>query len=282
MKIIRLKTKRGIVPAAIDAEGRYRDLSSHLADLYADLVGSRLLKRLSKIEISILPVVRHVTGIAPVLGDVRRMFCIGRNYKAHAEETGSAVPEQPFVFMKVCPPTGAEDPIMMPKTATKLDYEVELAVVIGARGQHLAQEDALNIVAGYTVLNDVSERVFQKERGGQFVKGKSSDSFAPLGPWFVTADEVPDPQALQLWTRVNGEIRQDGRTADMIFPVAELIAHISEFITLEPGDVIATGTPDGVGAGMTPPGFLNVGDQLQMGITGLGEQNTRVVAYSEV
>ena len=278
MKLCRIRTADGIVPAAIDDAGRPRSLAGHIADLTRDTLAGDGLAALAAIDLAALPVVA-AGDPAPVLADIRRIFCIGLNYRAHASESGMKVPEHPLLFMKACPPTGACDPIILPKGSEKTDYEVELGVVIGRRAAHVAIPEALDHVAGYCVVNDVSERAFQLEHGGQFVKGKSCDSFAPVGPWLVTPDEVPDPQALELFLEVNGERRQSASTAQMVFGVAALIAHLSRFITLEPGDLIATGTPQGVAMGMTPPQYLKPGDRLRLGVSGLGEQDLRVVAY---
>ncbi|WP_116131993.1 fumarylacetoacetate hydrolase family protein [Tropicimonas sp. IMCC34043] len=279
MKFCRIRTADGIVPAAVDDAGVLRSLAGHIGDLTRDSVAYGGLAPLEGIELSTLPALSE-RDYAPVLADIRRIFCIGLNYVEHAAESGSAVPDQPLMFMKVCPPSGATDPVIIPKGSEKTDWEVELGVVIGRKAAHVTVDQALDHVAGYCVVNDVSERHFQKDCGGQWVKGKSCDSFAPVGPWLVTPDEVPDPQALDLFLDVNGVRRQTGHTSWMVFPVAELIAHISRFITLLPGDLIATGTPPGVGMGMTPPQYLKPGDRMRLGITGLGEQDLAVEAYA--
>ncbi|SFB70199.1 fumarylacetoacetate hydrolase family protein [Tropicimonas isoalkanivorans] len=280
MKFCRIRTADGIVPAAVDGEGTLRSLAGHLDDVTSDTIAYGGLAPLEALVLDDLPTLTAADGdYAPILADIRRIFCIGLNYADHAAETGAAIPEMPILFMKVCPPTGANDAVMIPKGGTKTDWEVELGVVIGRRTQHVTEEAALDHVAGYCVVNDVSERAFQIERGGQWVKGKSCDTFAPIGPWLVTPDEVPDPQALDLFLDVNGDRRQTGNTRTMIFSVAEVVAHLSRFITLEPGDVISTGTPPGVGMGMKPPQFLQPGDQMRLGIQGLGEQRQAVVAW---
>jgi 2-keto-4-pentenoate hydratase/2-oxohepta-3-ene-1,7-dioic acid hydratase in catechol pathway len=202
---------------------------------------------------------------------------VGLNYRDHAKETGAAVPTEPMIFMKATSGlNGPYDDIVLPRTSVKLDWEVELAVIIGRRAQYVSLDEAMDYVAGYAVMNDVSERAFQKERGGQFTKGKSADTFAPLGPWLVTPDEIADPQALRLWTKVDGAMMQDGSTSDMVFPVQFLVSELSQFMTFEPGDVITTGTPSGVAAGRTPPNFLKAGQVLEMGIDGLGSQRATI------
>ncbi len=278
MKFCRVRTADGIVPAAVAADGTLRSLAGHIADLSSHSIAYGGLAPLDGLVLSDLPEVTD-RDYAPILSDIRRIFCIGLNYSDHAAEAGMALPDFPILFMKVCPATGANDPIILPKGSEKTDWEVELGVVIGARAQHVSVETALNHVAGYCVINDVSERAFQIERGGQWVKGKSCDSFGPVGPWLVSADEVPDPQALDMFLDVNGERRQTGNTSTMVFSVAEIISHLSEYITLEPGDVISTGTPPGVGMGMKPQQFLRAGDTVRLGVSGLGEQTQAVRAW---
>ncbi|NDR56155.1 fumarylacetoacetate hydrolase family protein [Aliiruegeria sabulilitoris] len=279
MKFCRIRTETGTIPAAIDAEGTARSLAGLMQDLSADSLAEGKLASVTEAGLAALPAL-NAPDYAPILSDIRRIFCIGLNYSDHAEEAGMAIPEQPILFMKVCPATGANDPVTVPKGSQKMDWEVELGVVIGKKTQHVSVEDALDHVAGYCVVNDLSERSYQIERGGQWVKGKSCDGFGPVGPWLVTADEVPDPQALDMFLDVNGERCQTGNTATMIFGVAEIISHLSEFITLMPGDIISTGTPPGVGMGMKPQRFLRPGDTMRLGIEGLGEQNQSVKAWS--
>lgn len=279
MKLCRIRTATGIRPAIIDAGGTPRDLSSHLPDLATSALAPAALAQLRTLDVSLLPAV--IGDYAPILDDIRRVFCIGLNYSDHAAESGLPIPLHPILFMKACPVSGANDPITIPKGSEKTDWEVELGVVIGTRAQHVTEQEALSHVAGYCVVNDVSERSFQNDWGGQWVKGKSCDSFAPIGPWLVTADEVPDPQRLALHLEVNGARRQTGNTATMIFPVAKIISFVSRFLTLMPGDVIATGTPPGVGMGMRPPQYLKAGDTVTLGIDGLGEQRQNVVAFGE-
>jgi 2,4-diketo-3-deoxy-L-fuconate hydrolase len=277
MKLARLRTTDGIRPALIDAQGAAHDISSAVADITAQtLVEMAALRDLKPED---FPVIEG--EYAPVLDDVRRMFCIGLNYSDHAAEAGMAIPTEPILFMKSCPATGANDPIILPKGSQKTDWEVELGVVIGTRAHHVAEADALAHVAGYCVINDVSERAFQTERGGQWTKGKSCDSFGPVGPWLVSPDEVPDPQALEMYLDVNGTRCQTGSTATMVFGVAHIISYLSSFVTLVPGDVISTGTPPGVGMGMKPPQYLRAGDVVELGIEGLGVQRQTVVAYHE-
>ena len=277
MKLCRIRTDDRIRPAMIDNEGRMRDLSAYIADIDPATVTPAGLLALRTLDPETLPI---VTGnYAPILSDIRRIFCIGLNYTDHAIEANMPIPDHPILFMKACPATGANDPIILPKGSKKTDWEVELGVVIGSEARHVSQTDALSCVAGYCVANDVSERSFQMDYGGQWVKGKSCDSFAPIGPWLVTADEVPDPQALDMYLDVNGKRRQTGNTRTMIFPVADIVSFVSRFITLMPGDVIMTGTPPGVGMGMKPAQYLRAGDVVTLGIDGLGTQRQEVVAY---
>lgn len=280
MKLGRLHGQAGLMPVAVDQHGQARDLSGHITDLAAAQIGPRGLARLRDIDLADLPV---VTGTpAPFLADLRRIFCIGLNYHDHAAEVGLPVPDEPILFMKACDPTGAHDPIMLPKDGLKTDWEVELGVVIGTLAQHVTEQAALDHVAGYFVANDVSERAFQLAHGGQWVKGKSADSFAPVGPWMATTDEIGDVQALDLWLDVNGTRMQTGSTRTMVFSVAEIIARISRYITLRPGDVLLTGTPPGVAAGMTPPRYLQEGDVVTAGIAGLGTMRNPVVGFQPV
>lgn len=277
MKLCRLNTGSGIRPAILDVEGQPRDLSTHLTDLELGTMAPEVLDRLRAIDVSALPVIRG--DYAPVLNDIRRILCIGLNYSDHAAEAGMAVPEHPILFAKLCAASGANDPIIIPKGSVKTDWEVELAVIIGTKAQHVSEAEALSHVAGYATFNDVSERAFQIEFGGQWVKGKSCDSFAPIGPWLVTADEVADPQNLDLWLDVNGERMQTGTTGTMVFSVAKVISFLSRFMTLLPGDVIATGTPPGVGMGFKPPVYLKPGDVVELGIEGLGQQRQNVIEF---
>ena len=277
MKFIRHGERGQEKPGLIDASGTRRDLSGHVDDLAGDVLAD--LGRFRDLDTDALPEVPADARLGPCAGGVGKFMCIGLNYSDHAAETGLDVPEEPILFMKassaVC---GPNDDIVLPRGSEKTDWEVELGVVIGRRGKYIAEADALDHVAGYCTINDVSERAFQTERKGQWTKGKSCDNFGPIGPWLVTPDEVSDPQNLAMWLEVNGERRQDGSSSTMVYGVAHLIAYLSEFFTLHPGDVISTGTPPGVGMGMDPPTYLAAGDVVTLGIEGLGEQRQTVVA----
>ncbi|MEO0905646.1 MAG: fumarylacetoacetate hydrolase family protein [Pseudomonadota bacterium] len=278
MKLCRIKTSEGVKPTALDHNGILRDLSSHLAEIDSTTITPAGLRQLAGIDLPTLP---EISGDhAPFLSDVRRVFCIGLNYYDHAAEMGMAIPEHPILFMKACDVTGPNDPIVIPKHAEKTDWEVELGIAIGSRALHVPMDTALDHVAGYFVANDVSERHFQMGFGGQWVKGKSADSFAPIGPYLVTKDDVPDPQNLSMSLDVNGERMQSGSTKTMIFGVADIVAHVSQFITLHPGDLILTGTPPGVGGGQTPPRFLKAGDVVAAEIEGLGVMRQDCVAFA--
>ena len=279
MKLVRYGRPGAERPGAIDATGRLRDLSRVMEDVTPAALAPAALRRLRALDLSRLPLVRGRRRLGCPLAEIGKLVCIGLNYTDHAAEVGSPLPAEPLLFIKapsaVC---GPHDPIVRPRGATKLDYEVELGVVIGRDARDVEETDALGHVAGYCLVNDVSERAFQMERGGTTTKGKSADTFGPVGPWVVTADEVSDPQALALWTTVNGERRQDGSTANMVFPVPHLVSYVSRFMSLRAGDVISTGTPAGVGHGMRPPAYLQPGDLVEMGIAGLGTQRHRIVA----
>lgn len=260
-------------PGVLDGDGQIRDIS----DQIADLSGSDLA-RLSSIRAD-GPVVSGAPRLGPPVSGVGKIICIGKNYADHAAETGSKPPSEPLVFMKATSAiAGPNDPFRLPRGADAMDWEIELAAVIGQPASHVTEDEALSHVAGYTIMNDLSERNWQWHRGGQYTKGKSGDGFAPLGPWLVTPDEIADPQDLPLILSLNGETRQNGHTGDMIFGLRMLISYLSGFFTLHPGDVIATGTPAGVGAGMDPPRYLVAGDQLNLQITGLGQQEVSVIA----
>ena len=274
MKLVRFGEVGHERPGLLDQDGRLRDMSSVIADYTGDVLSDAGLDLLRCLNGAKLPVVQGAPRLGPCVAGIGKIIGVAINYRLHGVETGSKQPCEPVLFLKapssVC---GATDPILLPPGSEKLDWEVELGVVIGKRGKNIREEDALSYVAGYCVIDDVSERAFQLERGGQqHTKGKSYDSFCPLGPWLVTRDEVADPQALELWTKVNGVAMQQGATADMLFSVARLLSYISEFMTLLPGDVIATGTPDGVGRGRQPPVYLRAGDCVELGITSLGFQ----------
>ncbi|WP_037293481.1 fumarylacetoacetate hydrolase family protein [Roseobacter sp. CCS2] len=279
MKLCRIKTSDGIKPAAVDQEGLLRDLSGHVADIDSAAITPDGLRHLAGLDLNTLPEIKG--DHAPFLSDVRRVFCIGLNYYDHAAEMCMPIPEHPILFMKACDVTGPTDPIVIPKWAEKTDWEVELGIAIGNRALHVAEADAMNHIAGYFVANDVSERHFQTELGGQWVKGKSADSFAPIGPYLATKDEVADPQNLTMWLDVNGKRMQTGSTKTMIFSVAHIVAHVSQFITLHPGDLILTGTPPGVGGGQKPPRFLKAGDVVTAEIEGLGAMRQEVVAFAD-
>ena len=281
MKFLRYGAKGQERPGLLDPDGHIRDLSQHVVDLKADVLLSERLHQLAALDPKTLPLVEGSPRLGPPVTGIGKILGIGLNYRSHAEETGAKPPSEPLLFSKaITALSGPNDPIMIPKDSTATDWEAELAVVIGRKAQYVDTGHALDYVAGYAVINDVSERHFQKERGGQFVKGKSCDTFAPLGPWLVTRDEVADPQDLDLWLDVNGKRRQTGNTRDMVFPVAVLISYVSHFMTLLPGDVIATGTPAGVGMGCKPPEYLKPGDLVELGVEGLGKQRQTVIAYA--
>lgn len=282
MKLLRHGEKGREAPGMLDGDGVLRDLTGVVGDIAGVALSDAELDRLRALDPTALPEIAPDTRIGPCVGGVGKFIGIGLNYSDHAAEAGMDVPAEPILFMKATSAiSGPNDPVIIPKGSTKTDWEVELGVVIGTRAQHVSEADALNHVAGYCVVNDVSERAFQIERGGQWVKGKSCDSFGPIGPWLVTRDEVPDPQALGLWLDLDGKRMQEGSTATMVFGVAELIAYCSQFMTLEPGDVISTGTPPGVGMGQKPaPIFLKPGQRMQLGVDGLGQQDQTTVAWS--
>lgn len=282
MKLVRFGAKQRERPGLVDADGHIRDLSDHVPDLRDEILSRERLRRLASLDEGSLPRVEGSPRLGPPVAGIGKILGIGRNYRSHAGEMGATPGEEPMVFSKaITALTGPFDPIVLPKHGDKTDWEVELAVIIGTRARYVDEAQALDHVAGYACINDISERAFQKERGGQFIKGKSADSFAPIGPWLVTADEIADPQTLELWCDVNGERKQSGNTRDMIFSVAFLISHLSQFMTLAPGDVIATGTPAGVGVARNPPEFLQPADLLECGIEGLGRQRHTVVAFAE-
>jgi 2-keto-4-pentenoate hydratase/2-oxohepta-3-ene-1,7-dioic acid hydratase in catechol pathway len=278
MKLVRYGRPGAERPGAIDAGGTLHDLSRFIKDVTPTALAPATLRRLRAANLARLPVVRGRPRLGCPLAGIGKMVCIGLNYTDHAAEVGMALPKEPTLFIKapsaVC---GPDDPIVRPRGSVKLDYEVELGVVIGRDARYVSEADALRHVAAYCLVNDVSEREFQMEHGGTTTKGKSADTFGPTGPWLVTADEAGDPQALALWTTVNGERRQNGNTAKMIFSVASLIAYVSRFMSLRAGDVISTGTPAGVGHGQKPPKYLQPGDVVEMGITNLGTQRHTVI-----
>ena len=280
MKLLRYGEQGAEKPGFLDDDGRIRDLSGHVADFAGETVSLHAIDMLRKHNLSAAPVVQTDQRIGSCVASTPTFHCVGLNYTKHAEESGLEPPAEPLLFSKASSAlSGPYDPVIQPKESQKLDYEVELGVVIGAPAEYVSEADALSYVSGYCIINDVSERAFQLERLGQWVKGKSARSFGPAGPWLVTADEIPDPQSLPCWLQVNGEKRQNSNTSDMIFSVAEIISYMSRFMCLMPGDIIATGTPEGVAMGMKPPAWLKPGDQMQLGIEGLGEQRQTVVAY---
>ena len=283
MKLVRYGKPGREKPGLIDAAGKIRDLSEVVADIDAATLAPRVLARLAKIKPESLPAVRGAPRIGPCVANVGNFVAVGLNYADHAAESGMAIPKEPVLFIK---PTncivGPNDDIVIPRGSEKTDWEVELGVVIGTRASYVSEKDALAHVAGYCAVNDVSERDYQHRRGGgQWTKGKGCPTFGPIGPWLVTKDEVPDPQNLSMWLDVNGERMQSGSTATMVFGVAKLVAEISQFMILEPGDVITTGTPPGVGDGKKPPRYLKAGDTVSLGVDGLGQQAQRVVAWSK-
>ena len=279
MKLVRYGAKGREKPGLIDVQGVLRDLSGHRATFGWDELSPAGLKRLRQIDPATLPRVKGKPRLGVPFTGISKIIGVGLNYRLHALETGAAIPTEPVLFMKATTAiNGPFDDIVLPRTSVKTDWEAELGVVIGSVTRYVDQDKALNHVAGYVSFHDVSERDFQKNRGGSWDKGKGCDTFVPIGPWLVTRDEVPDPQALRVWCEINGEKRQDSSTADMIFPVAHLVSYISQFMTLNPGDVICTGTPSGVGMGMQPPQFLKAGDVVRLGVAGLGEQCQKVVA----
>jgi len=280
MKLLRYGPKGQEKPGMLDASGKIRDLSGVIKDIGADVLSSAGLQKLAAINVASLPEVSGAPRMGVPIANIGKFVAIGLNYSDHAAETGNAIPKEPIVFLKANSSiTGPNDTVMLVKNSVKTDWEVELGIVIGSRASNVSEADALKHVAGYCVVNDVSERQWQIERGPSWDKGKGCDTYGPIGPWVVTADEVADPQKLGLWLDVNGKRAQTGNTDKMIFGVKHLVAYVSQFMTLNPGDVITTGTPPGVGMGMKPPVFLKAGDSMRLGIDGLGEQQQKVIAY---
>ncbi len=278
MKLLRWGEPGEEAPGIIDEEGNIRDLSHHIHDIDSYFFESGSLEIVKELKKTDLPLLTHNPRIGPCVGDIGKFMCIGLNYSDHAAETGAKIPEHPILFMKATSAVvGPNDMVMLPKNSKKTDWEIELGLVIGESCKYVSKEDALNYVAGYFIANDVSERNFQKNLTGQWTKGKSCDTFGPIGPWLVTSDEVKDPQDLNMSLDLNGERMQTGNTSKMIFSVAEIISHLSQLFTLHPGDVIITGTPPGVGAGIKPePKFLKSGDIMSLKIDGLGSQEQKV------
>ncbi|MGO4399766.1 fumarylacetoacetate hydrolase family protein [Achromobacter sp. PAB15] len=281
MKLMRYGAKGAEKPGLIDMQGNVRDLSGVLPDITAETLAGARLAELRALDPASLPLVANPGRVAPPWRGMGKFICIGLNYADHAAESGLAVPAEPVIFMK---PTsavvGPNDPVVLPQDSVKTDWEVELGVVIGERARYVSEADAMKHVAGYCIVNDVSEREYQIERGGTWDKGKGCDTFGPIGPWLATADEIPNPQDLEMWLEVNGKRFQNGSTRTMVFGVAQLVAYVSRFMTLYPGDLISTGTPPGVGMGQKPaPVYLKAGDEMKLGIAGLGEQRQRVHAW---
>ena len=280
MKLLRYGPVGQEKPGLVDRDGRIRDLSGVVRDIDGAALAPASLDRLRRLDAATLPLVSGTPRIGPCVGNVPKIVAIGLNYRLHAQEAGMPIPTEPIFFMKatssICGPT---DDVIIPKGSQKTDYEVELGIVIGSTARYVDLKDAKNHIAGYCVVNDVSEREYQLERGGTWDKGKGCDTFGPVGPWMVTADEIKDPQALPMWLDVNGQRRQDGSTKTMIFGIEHIVSYVSQFMTLLPGDVIPTGTPSGVAMGFKPPRFLKPGDMMRVAVEGLGEQNSRLVAY---
>jgi 2,4-didehydro-3-deoxy-L-rhamnonate hydrolase len=279
MKLVRFGTAGAERPGLIDGQGRLRDLTRIIDAVSPATLEAGLLQRLRAVDAATLPEVAGSIRLGPPVAPTGKFIAIGLNYRDHAQEAGMPIPSEPVIFMKATSCiTGANDAIVLPPDSRKSDFEAELGIVIGGRASYVPVERALEYVAGYLIVNDVSERSYQLERGGTWDKGKGCDSFGPVGPWLVTREEVPDPQSLDIWLKLNGQIMQQGSTRNMIFPCAHLVSYVSQFMTLLPGDIITTGTPAGVGMGCKPPVFLKAGDCVELGITGLGQQRQTVVA----
>ncbi len=281
MKLLRYGPLGAEKPGMLDADGQLRDLSGVVPDIAGDVLTPDGLARLAALDPATLPIVQGAPRLGACVGKVGKMICIGLNYADHAAESGMAVPPEPVLFFKatsaIC---GPNDNVRIPRGALKTDWEVELGVVIGREARYVDAADAMDHVAGYCIVNDMSERAFQMERAGQWVKGKSADTFGPTGPWMVTKDEVPDPQDLSMWLEVDGHRYQDGSTKTMVYGVAHLVHYISQFMSLQPGDIISTGTPPGVGMGQKPQVYLREGQVMKLGIDGLGAQHQTTVAWN--
>ncbi|MEO6079899.1 MAG: fumarylacetoacetate hydrolase family protein [Steroidobacteraceae bacterium] len=279
MKLVRYGIRGQEKPGMIDAAGALRDLSAHVADIAGPALSIAELDRLRALDPKNLPLIQGMPRLGPCVGAVGKFLCIGLNFADHAAEAGMTVPPEPVIFTKATSAiTGPDDEVIIPRGSTKTDWEVELGIVIGAPTKYVSEEDAPRHIAGYCVINDVSEREFQLERHGTWDKGKGCDTFGPIGPWLVTADEIADPHNLRMWLEVNGRRFQNGSTATMVYRPAFLVSYLSRFMSLQPGDVISTGTPPGVGMGQKPPLFLKPGDRMELGIEGLGVQHQRVIA----
>ncbi|CAD0357945.1 fumarylacetoacetate hydrolase family protein [Xanthomonas hortorum] len=280
MKLVRVGAPGQERPGLIDSEGRIRDLSGVISDVAGEHITTAGLDKLRALDASTLPLIEGDVRYGAAVGQIGKFICVGLNYADHAAESGMEVPKMPILFMKATTAvSGPNDTVIIPRGSVKSDWEVELGVVIGDVARYVSVDEALAHVAGYAVINDLSEREFQLEHGGQWVKGKSADTFGPIGPWLVTRDEITDPQNLSMWLEVNGHRYQNGSTRTMVFGVAELVSHISRYMTLMPGDVISTGTPPGVGLGQKPPVYLKPGDVMELEIEGLGRQRQPVVAH---
>ena len=278
MKLLRYGEVGAEKPGMLDEQGDIRDLSTIVSDISGAIIDAGDLDRLKSVDPASLPRVEGNPRLGPCVGRIGKFVCIGLNYSDHAKETGMPIPTEPIVFMKTTSSiSGPDDDIELIRGSVKTDWEVELGIVVGKHTKYVSEENALDHVAGYCVVNDVSERQWQLEQGGQWIKGKSGDTYGPIGPWFVTRDEIPDPQNLDLWLEVNDKRHQDGNTRTMIFPVSTIISYLSQCMSLQPGDVIATGTPPGVGQGMKPPVYLRAGDRLRLGVEGLGIQQQTVI-----
>jgi 2-keto-4-pentenoate hydratase/2-oxohepta-3-ene-1,7-dioic acid hydratase in catechol pathway len=281
MKLLRYGQPGKEKPALLDNSNQLRDLSAVIPDITGDALTPDSLKRIAALDPSSLPLVSGQHRIGPCVARVGKFICIGLNYSDHAAESGMKVPTEPVIFMKATSAVnGPNDNVIIPRNSVKTDWEVELGVVIGTEAKYIDEAKALDYVAGYCVVNDLSERTFQLEGTGQWVKGKSADTFGPIGPWLVSKDEVPDPQNLNMWLKVNGHQFQNGNTKTMVFSVAHIVSYLTRFMSLQPGDIISTGTPPGVGSGQKPPKFLRPGDKIHLGVQGLGEQNQTVIAAS--
>jgi 2-keto-4-pentenoate hydratase/2-oxohepta-3-ene-1,7-dioic acid hydratase in catechol pathway len=279
MKFVRFGEAGREKPGVIDAQGNIRDLSAHMLDLAGSELDPSSLAALSRVDLAGLPLVSGSPRLGPCVAGTGKFICIGLNYSDHAAETGATVPPEPIIFMKATSAiVGPNDDVIIPRGSQKTDWEVELGVIIGKTAKYVSEADALDYVAGYCTAHDVSERAFQTERHGQWTKGKSCDTFGPTGPWLVTKDEVPDPQNLPMWLKVNGQTMQNGSTKTMVYGVAYLVSYLSQFMSLHPGDIISTGTPPGVGMGLKPPRYLKAGDVVELGIQGLGDQKQTFVA----
>ena len=278
MKLLRYGEVGAEKPGMLDKQGDIRDLSTIVSDISPAIIEAGDLDELKSVDPASLPRVEGNPRLGPCVGQIGKFVCIGLNYSDHAKETGMPIPTEPIVFMKTTSSiSGPDDDIELIRGSVKTDWEVELGIVVGKHTKYVSEENALDHVAGYCVVNDVSERQWQLEQGGQWIKGKSGDTYGPIGPWFVTRDEIPDPQNLDLWLEVNDKRHQDGNTRTMIFPVSTIISYLSQCMSLQPGDVIATGTPPGVGQGMKPPVYLRAGDRLRLGVEGLGIQQQTVI-----